>query len=54
MYADGFTIKEICKELNKAGYKSSTGKAFTYSSLHRILSNPKYIGKYECMGVPSC
>ena len=51
MYADGFTIKEICKELNKAGYKSSTGKAFTYSSLHRILSNPKYIGKYECMGV---
>jgi DNA invertase Pin-like site-specific DNA recombinase len=51
MYADGFTIKEICQELNAAGYKSSTGKSLSYNSLHRILSNPKYIGRYEYMGV---
>ena len=46
-YANGYTIKEICKELNDAGHKSSTGKSFTYNSLHRVLSNPKYIGRYE-------
>ena len=51
MYADGYTVKEICQELNAAGYKTSTGKPFSYHSLHRILSNPKYIGRYECMGV---
>lgn len=51
LYADGSTIKDICQELNAAGYKSSTGKAFTYTSLHRILTNPKYIGRYEYMGV---
>ena len=51
MYADGFTIKEICQELNRAGHKTSTGKDFTYNSLHRILTNPKYIGRYEYLGV---
>ena len=50
-YADGYTIKEICQELNAAGHKSSTGKKFTYNSLHRLLANPKYIGRYEYMGV---
>lgn len=51
LYADGSTVKEICKELNASGYKSSTGKTFAAGSLHRILTNPKYIGKYDCMGV---
>lgn len=51
MYADGLTIKEICKELNDKGYKTQTGKPFTYNSLHRVLTNPKYIGKYEGMGI---
>ena len=50
-YAGGYTIKEICQELNAAGYKSTTGNSFTYNSLHRVLTNPKYIGKYECLGV---
>lgn len=50
LYSDGVTIKEICNELNAAGYKTSTGKKFSYGSLHRILTNPKYIGRYECMG----
>ena len=51
MYADGFTIKEICQELNANGHKSSTGKSFTYNSLHRVLTNPKYIGRYEYLGI---
>lgn len=51
MYSDGYTVKEICTELNNAGYKSATGKPFTYNSLHRLLSNEKYIGKYEYLGV---
>lgn len=51
MYADGCTIREICKELNGKGYKSSTGKSFNYSSMHRILTNPKYIGRYEYFDV---
>ena len=50
-YADGYTIKEICQELNGAGHKSSTGHAFTYNSLHRLLTNPKYIGRYEYLDV---
>ena len=51
MYADGNTIKEICQVLNGAGHKSSKGKKFTYNSLHRILTNAKYIGEYNHMGV---
>ena len=50
-YADGYTIKEICNELNVAGYKTASGKPFSYSSLHTMLINPKYIGKYEYLGV---
>lgn len=51
MYSDGHTIKEICQELNAAGYKSATGRSFNYNSLHRILTNPKYIGRYEYFDV---
>ena len=50
-YADGYTIKEIIEELNAAGHKSTTGHSFTYNSLHRLLTNPKYIGRYEYLGV---
>ncbi len=51
MYSNGHTIKEICQELNAAGYKSATGRSFNYNSLHRILTNPKYIGRYEYFDV---
>ncbi len=51
MYSDGYTVKEICAELNAAGHKSATGKPFSYNSLHRLLSNEKYIGRYEYLGV---
>ena len=50
-YASGRTIREIMSELNLTGYKTSKGKPFAYDSLHRILTNAKYIGKYEHMGI---
>ena len=50
-YAEGFTAKEICAELNAAGYKTATGRNFTKGSLNTVLKNEKYIGRYVCMGV---
>lgn len=51
MYADGRTIKEICAELNAAGHKSATGKKFNYNSMHRLLTNRKYVGIYDNMDI---
>lgn len=51
MYADGYTLKEICKELNETGYKTNTGKKFTYNSLNCILKNDRYIGKYNYLDI---
>lgn len=50
-YSSGKAIREIMDELNGAGYKTSTGRPFTYDSLRRVLTNAKYIGKYEQMGI---
>lgn len=50
-YADGYTIKEICNELNSSGHKTAANRSFTISSLHSILRNKKYIGIYECMDI---
>ena len=47
MYAAGETIKDICAALNGAGYRSAKRCVFSYSSLHSILKNRKYIGEYE-------
>lgn len=51
MYNNGHTLRHICTVLNEAGYKSTNGKSFSYNSLHRILRNPKYIGRYEFMDI---
>lgn len=51
MYAGGNTAKDICAILNDAGYKTAQGKKFSYNSLHSILHNPKYIGRYEYMDI---
>ena len=50
LYANGATVKEVCQELNLEGLKAPSGKPFTASCLHRILTNVKYIGRYESMG----
>ncbi|HHY23566.1 MAG TPA: recombinase family protein [Clostridiaceae bacterium] len=46
MYANGFTVKQICDKLNAAGYKTKRGKRFTHSSFNTVFSNKKYIGIY--------
>lgn len=45
-YADGWSQKEICDNLNERHLKSSTGSAFNKSSLHTMLKNKKYMGIY--------
>lgn len=58
-YNGGKTTKEICNELNKKGFRTSRGVPFNKNSLHRILTNEKYIGIYRVKdiviegGVPS-
>lgn len=46
-YAKGRRAVDIIEELNCAGYKTQTGRPFGRSSLHRLLSNEKYIGIYK-------
>ena len=46
-YKSGKTMKEIVQDLNRRGIHTVTGGQFNKSSLHRILSNEKYIGIYE-------
>ena len=46
-YASGDPAVAICSSLNSRGITTSLDKKFNKSSLHRILSNPKYIGTYS-------
>ncbi len=50
MYADGKTVTQIVKELNRLGLRTRYGKPFTNNSLGTILKNKKYIGIYEFEG----
>lgn len=51
MYADGSTFAEIITELNSIGLKTSRGNPYNKSSISRILSNERYIGRYTIKGV---
>ena len=51
MYAAGSTFAEIINELNSSGLKTSRGNSFNKSSISRILSNERYIGKYSIKGI---
>lgn len=42
----GMSYRNICDELEKAGYKTRRGKKFVPNSIHDILRNPKYTGVY--------
>ena len=45
MYTEqGLGHQRICNELYKMGYKNSTGKKYTRSTISRILENEKYCG----------
>lgn len=49
-YASGKKFIEIMHDLNAAGWKTSRGNDYNKSSLHRILTNRKYIGEYAVKG----
>ncbi len=49
-YAAGKKFVEIIDSLNAAGWKTSRGNDYNKSSLHRILTNRKYIGEYAVKG----
>ena len=50
MYASGHSMAEIIRYLNDNGYKTSYGNEFNKNSLHRILTNRRYIGYYTYKG----
>jgi len=43
-------MAEIIRYLNDNGYKTSYGNEFNKNSLHRILTNRRYIGYYTYKG----
>lgn len=45
-YADGWSIKDICENLNERKIKTSKGAEFNKNSLHTLLKNRKYLGIY--------
>lgn len=49
-YAAGDSMTELAEMLNKEGYKTARGTAFTKASFNTILRNKKYIGIYEYNG----
>lgn len=51
MYAEGSTFAEIITELNSMGLKTSRGNPYNKSSISRILSNERYIGRYTIKGI---
>lgn len=51
MYAAGKTFAEIINELNDSGLKTSRGNPYNKSSISRILSNERYVGRYTIKGI---
>lgn len=51
MYADGESVASITNYLNDLGYRTTKGNKFNKNSLHRMLSNKRYIGTYVYKGV---
>ena len=45
MYAAGQGLRSIANQLNKEGYKTKPGNAFSTVTVKTILNNPVYIGK---------
>ena len=45
-YADGWSMKQICDNLNERQLKTAQGSAFNKNSLHTMLKNRKYLGIY--------
>jgi hypothetical protein len=50
LYMNGLGIARICRELNKRGFKTRTGKAWASQTVANILSNPIYCGYTRANG----
>lgn len=46
-YEQGKTKQQIAKELNEKGYRTKTGKPFTYANFTAILRNKNYYGDFS-------
>ena len=46
-YQDGKPQAEIVEDLNRDGFRTSRGMAFTKNSIYRIIENEKYTGMYR-------
>lgn len=46
LYSLGYGYVKIIKKLNKEGYYTKNGNVFSKNSLHSILTNEKYLGRY--------
>jgi len=50
MYHEHCSMAEIVRYLNMYGIKTSRGNEFNKNSIRRIVTNPKYVGKYIFKG----
>lgn len=46
MYASGESMATIINYMNELGFKTANGNAFSKNSIHRVLTNKRYIGTY--------
>jgi len=46
MYASGENMATIINYMNELGFKTANGNSFNKNSIHRILTNKRYIGTY--------
>lgn len=47
LYADGWSVADICHKFNAAGYRTKRGVPFNKNSFQSIFKNEKYIGVYK-------
>lgn len=47
LYANGATVREICRIFNEKGYKTTKGVDFNKNSFKLMFNNQRYIGVYK-------
>lgn len=47
LYAQGWTVADICREFNLRGYRTSKNAEFNRNSFKSMLRNKRYIGVYK-------
>lgn len=46
LYANGWTVADICRDFNARGYKTARGAEFNANSFKSMFKNKRYIGTY--------